>query len=243
MYKKRFYRKWVRSDDLVNFEVIEKETDLLISAEKDLRGMAREAVLEYRGEIERYIKVKPRFYKSLEPVDVGDRAPRIVKAMARAAKKAGVGPMAAVAGAIAEFVGRRLLGSSSQVVVENGGDLFMKTSKPRTIAVYAGEKSPFTSKLAIEVGPASDGLGISTSSGTVSHSLSFGNADAALVIADDASLADAMATAVGNIVKSPTDIEKGIAFAKSVAGIRGVLIAVKERLGSWGDIKLLTGLE
>ena len=104
-------------------------------------------------------------------------APGIVKAMAVAAQKASVGPMAAVAGAIAEFVGKDLLKFSEQVIVENGGDIFIRTDRKRTLGIYAGEDSPFTGKLAIEVDPCESGMGICTSSGTVSHSLSFGNAD------------------------------------------------------------------
>ena len=106
MYKARTYRNWVRSEDLVTFEVIEKETDLLISAVKDLAGKARGSVLTYRKDLEDYIKGDGAFYASLEPVNIRNGAPDIVKAMAQAAESANVGPMAAVAGAMAQFVGR-----------------------------------------------------------------------------------------------------------------------------------------
>lgn len=238
MYKERAYRRWVKSDDLVTFEVVERETDLFISAAKDLGREAREAILRYRRDIEDYIRKNPIFYSSLEPISVKIDAPAIVKAMAEAGRKAGVGPMAAVAGAMAEFVGRDLLKSSEEIIVENGGDIFVRSAKTRTFGIYAGERSPFTGKLAVEVGPSGDGLGVCTSSGTVSHSLSFGNADAALVIAQSASLADAMATATGNMVKAPADIEKAIAFAKSVEGVKGVLILIGDKMGSWGEVKL-----
>lgn len=238
MYKERGYRKWVGSEDLVTFEVKEAQTDLLISASKRLEKQARESILNYRKDLEKYIKGNGSFYASLEPVEVGDDAPKIVKAMACAAKKAGVGPMAAIAGAMAEFVGKDLLAFSDEVIVENGGDIFIKTGIKRLAGIYAGESSPFTGKIAIQIEPSENGLGVCTSSGTVSHSLNFGKADAVCIISDDAALADAAATKAGNAVKSKDDIEKGIAIARSIEGIKGALIIVNDKMASWGDIKL-----
>ncbi len=238
MYKPRAYRSWVKNSGLVSFEVIAKETDLFISASVDLEGKALESVLNYRKDIEDYIAKVPAFRTTLEPMEALKGAPPIVGSMCRAGHKAGVGPMAAVAGAVAEFVGRDLMKSSGEVIVENGGDIFMATEKRRVIGVYAGERSPFTGKLAIEIAPAKSGIGICTSSGTVSHSLSFGKADAALIISADAALADAVATATGNRVKTPADIEGAIEFAKSVEGVEGVLVIIGDKMGSWGSVKL-----
>lgn len=239
MFKPRNYRKWVESEDLVSFEVKEKETDLLILADRKLEKQAMESILNNRGDIERYIKECPYFLTTLEPMDVDNMAPEIVKVMAWAGRRAGVGPMAAVAGAVAEFVGRDLCAFTSQVIVENGGDIFMKTSRPRTLGIYAGENSPFTGKLAVEIGASANGIGVCTSSGTVSHSLSFGKADAVLIISDSAALADAAATKAGNAVKSPGDVEKAIIVAKSIEGVRGALIIAGDKFGSWGEIKLV----
>ena len=238
MHKERSYRNWVKTEDLVRFEVVEAQTDLLISASKNLERQARALVLTYRKEIESYIKKDPFFYTSLEPVKIDEDAPDIVKAMAEASRKAQVGPMAAVAGAVAEFVGRDLLASSDEVIVENGGDIFIKTSKLRTIGIYAGEDSPFTGKLALEIESKGAGIGVCTSSGTVSHSLSFGKSDAALIISPDTALADAVATATGNILKNQDDTEKAINFARSIKGVIGVLVIFKNKMGSWGEIKL-----
>jgi len=239
MYKERTYRSRVKAEGLVSFEAVVKETDLHISAAKDLKKEALASTLRYRKELEDYIKLHEAFLASLEPFEPRPDAPEIVKVMANAANKAKVGPMAAVAGAMAEFVGRDLLKLSDEVIVENGGDIFLKTGKKRTMGVFAGECSPFTGKLFLEIGPSEHGLGVCTSSGTVSHSLSFGNADAALIISDDAALADAMATAAGNIVKSADDVERAIAFARSVEGVRGALIIIGDKLGSWGEIRLV----
>jgi len=239
MYKERSYRRWVKSEGLVTFEVKELETDLLVYAGKNLENKARESVLNYREDIRSYVRRNKDFLTSLEPINVDIDAPRIVKAMADAGKKASVGPMAAVAGAIAEFVGRDLLAYTDEVIVENGGDIFMKTKVKRTLGVYAGEDSPFSGKLALEISPSGEGLGVCTSSGTVSHSLSFGKADAALIISGDTALADAVATAMGNIIKNKDCIEKGIDFAKSIDAVRGALVIVGDKLGSWGEIKLV----
>ena len=239
MYKSRTYRRWVRSDGLVSFEVIEKETDLAISAAKNLEKHARSSILTYRHDLEEYIKNNSSFYSSLEPVEVEKDAPRIVEVMARAGKKALVGPMAAVAGAIAEFVGRDLLSFSDEIIVENGGDIFLRTRKNRTMGIYAGEDSPFTGKIVLEIAPRENGLGVCTSSGTVSHSLSFGKSDAVVIISEDTALADAVATATGNVLKSPDDVKRAVEFARSIDGILGVLVIIKDKMGSWGDIKLL----
>jgi len=239
MYKARAYRSWTKSSELILFEVTEKETDLAIYASKNLERQARAAVLTYRQDLEKYIGKHPEFLTALEPINVSSDAPLIVKAMAEAAAKALVGPMAAVAGAVAEFVGRDLAEFSGEVIVENGGDIFIRSAKKRTLGVYAGDTSPFTGTLAIEVEPKEAGLGVCTSSGTVSHSLSFGKSDAVVIISEDTALADAVATATGNILKAPDDINRGIDFARSIDGVLGVLVMMKDRMGSWGEINLV----
>jgi hypothetical protein len=147
--------------------------------------------------------------------------------------------MAAVAGAMSEFVGIDLIKLSEEVIVENGGDIFMRSPKTKTLGIFAGDRSPFTGKLAVEIAPSPRGIGVCTSSGTVSHSLSFGNADAALVIANSAALSDAVATATCNRVKRASDIESAISFAKAIEGVTGVLILMGDKMGSWGEIKLV----
>lgn len=239
MYKDRIYRQWVKPESLVTFEVREAQTDLLISASKDLEKKARESVLNYRQDIEDYIKKDDSFYTALDPVSVKKGAPAIIKFMADAAAKANVGPMAAIAGAVAEFVGRDLLTDSDEVIVENGGDIFIRTNDAKLAGIYAGDASPFTGKLAVEVPGSKKGIGICTSSGTVSHSLNFGKADAVCIISANTALADAAATAAGNAVKSKQDIEKGIAIARSIDGVLGALIIAGDRIGSWGEIKLV----
>jgi ApbE superfamily uncharacterized protein (UPF0280 family) len=159
--------------------------------------------------------------------------------MAEATQEVGVGPMAAVAGAIAEKVGMELLPFSDEVIVENGGDIFLKTQKKRFIGVYAGE-SAFTRKIAFSILPEETPLGVCTSSGTVGHSLSFGYADAVIVFSPSTSLADAAATAIGNRVRLAEDIPDALEFAQNIKGLRGVAIVKGDKMGLWGQIRLAT---
>jgi ApbE superfamily uncharacterized protein (UPF0280 family) len=238
MYEERTYRNLVKTDDLVKFEVIVKETDLLVRAERDLSDEARESVLKYRHQIETYIEANPEFQRSLVPLKDDPLAPEIIREMIRTSQWADVGPMAAVAGATAESVSKDLLTLSEEVIVENGGDIFLATSKERTIGVYAG-RSPLSLKIGIVIGPEDSPLGVCTSSGTVGPSLSFGKADAVCILSKSAALADAGATAVGNIVKGKKDIELGLERGKEIEGISGVLIILEEKMGVWGNVKLI----
>lgn len=237
MYEKRTYRDSFSGGNLVFFDAVVMETDLKIGADKDLGDLAYKWIKEYRRQLEDYIKRDPVFLKSLEPINPIGSHPYIVDRMCDAARKAGVGPMAAVAGAFSELVGLKLLDESKEVIVENGGDLFIKSNSTRKIGIYAGN-SPLSEKIALEIKPENTPIGVCTSSGTVGHSLSFGRADAAVIVSKDTFLADAVATATGNLVKDAGDIEKGISFASSIAGIEGVLIIVGEKMGASGAIKL-----
>jgi ApbE superfamily uncharacterized protein (UPF0280 family) len=237
MYEPRTYRDWVSDKDLASFTVVVKETDLHIRARRDLTAEALVAVKRYRADLEGYIKAHPLFLTTLKPFEVEENAPPIVKEMAEATREVGVGPMAAVAGAIAEKVGMELLPFSDEVIVENGGDIFLKTSKERFIGVYAGE-SAFTRKIAFSILPEETPLGVCTSSGTVGHSLSFGYADAVIVFSPSTSLADAAATAIGNRVRLAEDIPDALEFAQNIKGLRGVAIVKGDKMGLWGQVKL-----
>jgi ApbE superfamily uncharacterized protein (UPF0280 family) len=237
MYQPRTYRHWVKDKELVAFNVTVKETDLYIRAQSNLKQPAHKLVVKYRRMLEKYIEGNPSFLTSLEPVAVEKDAPPLVAGMAEAAQKAGVGPMAAVAGAIAEAVGRELLTLSPEVIVENGGDIYLKSLKQRLIGIYAG-KSPLTGRVGLEIEGEDTPMGICTSSGTVGHSLSYGKADAVIVLSTSTALADAAATAIGNRISQPSDIPGGIEFARSIGGLKGVVIIHDEQIGVWGEVKL-----
>jgi ApbE superfamily uncharacterized protein (UPF0280 family) len=238
MYEERTYRNLVKTDDLVNFEVIVKETDLLVRAEKDLSNEARESILKYRHQLETYIAMHPAFFKSLVPLKEDPYAPEIGREMIRTSNLAHVGPMAAVAGAMAEFVSKDLLKFSKQVIIENGGDTYLATTRERMIGIYAGT-SPLSLKLGIVISPEDSPVGVCTSSGTVGPSLSFGKADAVCILSKSAALADAAATAVGNLVRDQRDIERGLEKGKEIEGVLGTLIIVNDRMGVWGNIRLV----
>jgi ApbE superfamily uncharacterized protein (UPF0280 family) len=237
MYQPRTYRHWVKDKDLVSFKVAVKETDLYIRARANLKRKALKLVLKYRQLLEKYIERHPLFLTSLEPVAAGDDAPQIVAEMAESARKVGIGPMAAVAGAIAEFVGSQLLDSSPEIIVENGGDIYLKSLGDRLIGIYAG-KSPLTGKIGLEIRGQDTPMGICTSSGTVGHSLSLGQADAVIALSSSAVLADAAATAIGNLILKPDDIPGGIEFARSIDGLTGVVIIQGDKMGLWGEVKI-----
>lgn len=236
MYEKRVYRDKMQADGLVYYRVVEYETDLLIASETDQTDLMRRQVHETRKILENYGRAVPEFFTSLEPIPVLQRDPTMIKRMKTAAAAVGVGPMAAVAGAVSASVGGVLLKQSKEVIVENGGDLFIKTDKLRRVAIDAG-RSAFKD-LALKIKPASHPIGICTSSGTVGHSLSFGKADAATVISEDVYLSDAAATALGNRVRTHEDIGSAIEWIKGIDGIKGVLIIVDNRMGAWGEIEL-----
>jgi ApbE superfamily uncharacterized protein (UPF0280 family) len=89
------------------------------------------------------------------------------------------------------------------------------------------------------ISPEQTPLGVCTSSGTVGPSLSFGKADAVCILSKSAALADAAATAVGNVVKEKKDIELGLGVGKEIEGVQGILIIVQEKMGVWGGIRLV----
>ena len=220
------------------FNVIIKETDLAIKAKKDLSSKAALAVRRARRQIEKYIQRHPEFKTALRPIEVDEDAGEVPRAMAEAGTKAGTGPMAAVAGAVAEYVGQSLLEDSGEVIVENGGDVFLRTLKGRTMAVHAGN-SPLSGKLGLKIPPSESPWGVCTSSGTVGHSLSFGKADAVVVLSGSTPLADAAATATCNIVKQQQDIQKALDFAQTIPGVLGTLVIFGNKLGAWGKVELV----
>jgi hypothetical protein len=239
-YQKRFYRDWVTGSRLAQCRITVEETDVLIYSDTPVdRAYCRDRIARYRRQIKAYIARDERFLTSLKPIAVERGAAAIVRDMAAAARRANVGPMAAVAGAIAQRLGRDLLRHGCRdVIVENGGDIFLKTSAPVSVGVFAGA-SALSGRLRLRLDPAQMPCGICASSGTVGHSLSFGCADAAVIISASAALADAVATAAGNRVLTAGDFQAAVRFARAVRGVTGVLIIVKNAIASWGSIMLI----
>ncbi|MDG4475283.1 UPF0280 family protein [Thiovibrio frasassiensis] len=238
-YRKRTYRNRVDHGALVSFEVRIRETDLQILAGKDLRDTAGAAVFQYRSQLESYIARHPEFATVLTPLPGDPTAPPIVKSMLGAGLAAEVGPMAAVAGAIAEYVGRDLLAAGAgEVVVENGGDIFFCRNRESVVGIFAGA-SPLSNRVGLKIPARCMPLGICTSSGTVGHSLSLGEADAVTVLAKDTALADAVATLVGNAVQPGQSLDAALAKGAAIPGVLGVVIIRGEELGAWGEVELV----
>ncbi len=234
----RTYRTRIARAGLTAFQVAVRETDLFLLAARDLSALTREVVVRERAQLEAYLAAHPNFLTALTPWPEDPFAPPLVRDMIAAARIAGVGPMAAVAGAIAERVGRALRPESPEVIVENGGDLFMVFTRPATVALYAGS-SPLSHRVGLHLDPALSPLGVCTSSGTVGHSLSFGRADAACVLAASAALADALATALGNRVQVAADLSPALEWLAGVEGALGGVLLVGENLGAWGEVELV----
>lgn len=237
-HQKRSYRRHIRKENLKAFQITVQETDLHILADRPLEREAIESVLQYRGYIEAYIRQHPAFGTAYSPWTPPGPAPLIVTDMVEAAACAGVGPMAAVAGAIAEKVAQDLLAFSKEVVVENGGDICLQLNAPATVGIYAG-KSPLSMKIGIVLQPCGQPQAVCTSSGTIGHSHSFGQADAVCVLAQSCALADAVATAVANRVKGPADVRSAVDFGKSIPGLTGIVIVCGEKLGVWGNLEVV----
>ena len=218
-------------------EFVLKESNCTILADKE---QAIEAALESlrlnRGQLENYIETNPKFLHSLKPVQIPPE-PLVVKLMAQAAEKADVGPMAAVAGVLADLAVQDMVSRGCKVaVLENGGEISAVSSEPIDVAVAAGEE-PLSRRFGFRLTdfPA----GVATSSGRFSHALSFGDAEAVTIFCAEAGLADAAATAVGNVVKGEdheSAIQNGIKKAKSIHGVEGALILYKGAVGTFGKI-------
>jgi ApbE superfamily uncharacterized protein (UPF0280 family) len=237
-YTERTYRKLVNPGNLVSTRIIVEETDLHILADRDVRKESHDFIRTARRQVANYIHQYPEFRTSLTPMGQDSDAPPLIQAMHHAALVANIGPMGAVAGGIAEFVGRGLLdlGITGEVMVENGGDIFLHRHKDCTIGIYAGE-SLLSNRVGIRIRQESMPLGICSSSGSIGHSLSLGTADAVTVLAKDTTIADTIATRLGNEMQD--DMNHVLKIAATFPDILGVVIIKDDTLGARGDIELI----
>ena len=210
-------------------------SDLYIRADKDLSVRAKTMVRSLREDIRGQIERQSEFFASFTPVKRLPGCPSIIAMMYDASEKAGVGPMAAVAGAISDTVGRDLADLSEELIVENGGDIWMNITRPAVATIYPG--GYYFNGVALRIYPGPTPCGICTSSARIGLSLSFGKADAATVIAHDAALADAIATEVCNRVAGVDDLEDAASYGIR-CGAAGVVIIYRDRLVAQGDIEL-----
>jgi len=224
-----------------NFEYGESR-GIIISEREDAVEAAASSIKLLREELEGYVHTHPSFLHSLRPIRV-DGGPYVVRLMAEAAERAGVGPMAAVAGALADLAVEEMVRRGARVaVVENGGEASLVSDRPLDVALSAGD-SPLSRRVGFRVQHFP--VGIATSSGLYSHALSFGEADAVTVFAGNAGLADAAATAVGNAVKGEDEraaVERGVERALSIDGVEGVFIVYRGTVGMGGEVPPIIGV-
>lgn len=248
MPDRRIYRSQFNRQRFAGFHVQHRESDIWVGVDRgtspsegDVRACLR-WVVKTRGLLDSYIRRHPEFATSLQPVSVPRKSPRIIRIMARAARAAGVGPMAAVAGAVAEGLGRFIMGrlQPRELVVENGGDMFVVLSDPMYVSVYAGPSS-LSGRVGLGIEGGGRSLGICTSSATVGHSMSLGRADAVTVVSGDAALADAHATALCNRISRPCDLSTVLSSARLNPGIESVLAVLGDRVASAGRYPLQVG--
>ena len=238
-YRERTYRRQVHTSGLVSFRVVVKETDLWVSADKRFEKETLDLLLQCRHQLETYIHLHPSFKTSLVPELPDPLAPSVVRAMLDAAAVAKVGPMATVAGALAQEVGTGLLKFSQEVILENGGDIFLKAERELTVSIFAGD-SPLSGKVGLRIETAKMPIGICTSSGKIGHSLSLGNANGVTLLAPSAALADGAATFLANRVREKKDLEKTAVMAGEIPGLLGGVVIFDDSMATWGDVQLVT---
>jgi len=196
-------------------------------------------IVRQRKILEAYIARHPAFGTSFEPIDLLPAAPEVARRMARAARLVGVGPMAAVAGTMAQLAAEAGLNcGAAEAIVDNGGDIYLRASSPAIIALHTGTKG-LADRLAFSLQPADTPVAICSSSGKMGHSTSLGQCDLATVVARDASLADAAATRAANLVRTVDDVDSALESIMEIEGIDGLMIVKDDRVGLAGHLPAL----
>lgn len=227
-----------------SFRSLHLETDLWIAVSSErydssVEAYSLERMIYYRNVLDEHIRKYPEFLSSLVPLPVKHGKHEIIPGMYMASSKAGTGPMSAVAGAVAECICNDLISeySFAEVVVENGGDIFMKLIHPSTISVYAGS-SPLSDKIGLVVTPDQTPLSVCCSSATMGHSLSFGTADACVVASDSGALSDAYATACCNAVKTAGMVQEVTEQFLQKEGVISVVVIKDDKAGLGGKLEI-----
>jgi len=243
-YQPRLYRQAMGNKRWVSFRSAFRETDLWVAVDTShyctkLEKFTMDRILYYRDILEKHIAVYPEFRDSLVPVIAPGGVHAIIAEMSEAALAAGTGPMSAVAGAMAEYICNDLLTEyrASEVIIENGGDIFMKLASPVTISVYAGN-SPLSEKIALSVKPEETPLSVCCSSGTIGHSLSFGIADACMIACRSGAQADAWATSFCNKIRNKDRVREITEEALQKFEIISVVIITDDQVGIGGSIEV-----
>jgi len=198
-----------------------------------------DAIVRQRELLEAYVATHTDFLTSLVPLDSRPGAPDVAHRMSEAARRVGVGPMAAVAGAMAQLAAEAgLAAGAAEAIVENGGDIHMVLERPAVIGLYAGEGA-LGDGLALSVESGETPLSVCSSSSRMGRSMSLGDCDLAAVVARDAALADAAATQAANRVASSADIQAALEQIGAIEGVDGVLLVKGDSVGLVGRLPQL----
>lgn len=237
-YEERYYRTYIASEKSKSFNITIFESDLQIYTDGQLQVALEEELKMIRDTIEGYTKKNPDFVESLVPIALESDDPLIINHMKKASKKLGVGPMATVAGAVAHYLGEKYYQNTNELIIENGGDLYVYSTEHKTILLHGGADAT-VKNLSIKIDKTQLPIGVCTSSGKVGHSLSLGNCDAVTVLAKDTLVADAAATAFGNLLKTKADINSVLQYSKTFKDISGVIAIVDDQMGAWGAFEFI----
>jgi ApbE superfamily uncharacterized protein (UPF0280 family) len=200
-------------------------------------------IVRQRRILEEYIARHPSFQSALAPIELHADAPEVARRMAWAARRVGVGPMAAVAGAMAQIAAESALAAGArEAIVDNGGDIYLKATEPVLVALGTGT-TKLADRLAFSVQPDDTPLSICSSSGKMGHSMSLGWCDLATIVAKDAALADAAATQAGNLVKTVEDVDAALEKIMRIEGVDGVMLVKDDRVGLAGHLPRLTKID
>ena len=239
-YRERSYRSRFSNDERRWFCVKFLESDLWIGVDSGSYRASMEAdtyamLVDLRRQMDAYLLMDPQYKTALTPYNAGLEAPNILKEMSRVSHKTGIGPMSAVAGAVAKKVAEFL--GTQEVIVENGGDIYAQAASDMDISVFAGQ-SPLSEKIGLHIPAAEFPLGICTSSGTVGPSLSLGRADAVMIVCKDVLLADSYATAMANRIKTVNDLQSVIDRISDIPEILGAIAVKDDRMAITGRFEL-----
>jgi len=202
-----------------------------------------EEIVRQRRILDDYIEYHPVFRSSYEPIELCEGAPEVAQRMARAAHLVGVGPMAAVAGAMAQCAAEAgLKAGAGEVIVDNGGDIYLQAIEPVIIGLNTGT-ARLSNRLAFSLEAHDTPISICSSSGQMGHSKSLGSCDLATVVAKDAALADAAATQAANLVRAEEDVNPALERIASIEGIDGVVIVKNDRVGLAGKLPPLVKIQ
>jgi len=235
---KSIYRNRIKYKERYNWRITYKYSDLLVSCNKDVSFRLERLIKEIYDLLESCIKKEPVFEKSLIPLKLKEYYPPIIRRMCREAAIFNVGPMATIAGAVCDYIASGLESYCRRLIIENGGDIFIKSDRDIDIGVYLKNKY-FADKIYLRIKAGDTPCGICSSSGMFGHSLSLGRSDLVVVLAKSTISADGAATSIANKINTPGDIDTTITDYKNVKDIMGILVIKDDKLGVWGNIELI----